>query len=47
MIGEGYEKEYIKEAFDKNWIAALGENVTERELTDKVGARGILYFVLH
>ncbi|HEY8364722.1 MAG TPA: aminotransferase class I/II-fold pyridoxal phosphate-dependent enzyme [Haloplasmataceae bacterium] len=28
MSDEGYEKEYIKEAFDTNWIAPLGANVT-------------------
>ena len=41
MSDEGYEKEYIKEAFDTNWIAPLGENVSgfERELTDKVGVK--------
>lgn len=29
MSEEGYEKEYIKEAFDTNWIAPLGENVNK------------------
>ncbi len=28
MSEEGYEMEYIKEAFDTNWIAPLGANVT-------------------
>lgn len=28
MSDEGYEMEYIKEAFDTNWIAPLGSNVT-------------------
>lgn len=28
---EGYEKQYIKEAFDSNWIAPLGKNVDEFE----------------
>ena len=28
MSEEGYEKEYIKEAFDTNWVAPLGPNVT-------------------
>lgn len=39
MSDEGYEKEYIKEAFDTNWIAPLGANVDgfERELATKVG----------
>ena len=31
MSSEGYELEYIQDAFDKNWIAPLGENVTEFE----------------
>lgn len=31
MSDEGYEKEYVKYAFDTNWIAPLGENVTEFE----------------
>ncbi|UCZ52956.1 aminotransferase class I/II-fold pyridoxal phosphate-dependent enzyme [Bacillus shivajii] len=41
MSDEGYEMEYVKEAFDTNWIAPLGENVNgfERELADKVGSK--------
>ena len=41
MSDEGYELEYIKEAFESNWIAPLGPNVYgfERELADKVGAK--------
>ena len=31
MSKEGYEKEYIKEAFDTNWVAPLGENVNKYE----------------
>ena len=31
MSEEGYEKEYVKYAFDTNWIAPLGENVTQFE----------------
>lgn len=31
MSDEGYELEYIKDAFNKNWIAPLGENVNEFE----------------
>lgn len=31
MSDEGYEMEYIKEAFETNWIAPLGKNVTEFE----------------
>ena len=40
MSDEGYEMQYIKEAFDTNWIAPLGENVDgfERELANKVGS---------
>ena len=33
MSDEGYELEYIQDAFRKNWIAPLGENVTEFEKT--------------
>lgn len=41
MSEEGYEKEYIKEAFDTNWIAPLGENVNkfEEKLSQYVGAK--------
>lgn len=41
MSDEGYEMEYIKDAFDKNWIAPLGENVNqfEEELAEKVGSQ--------
>lgn len=31
MSEEGYEMNYIKEAFDTNWIAPLGENVNKFE----------------
>ena len=31
MSAEGYELEYIHDAFNKNWIAPLGENVNEFE----------------
>ncbi len=39
MSKEGYEQEYVKDAFDKNWIAPLGENVNkfEEELAQYVG----------
>lgn len=39
MSEEGYEKEFIKEAFDTNWIAPLGENVNqfEKEVASYVG----------
>lgn len=41
MSEEGYEKEYIEDAFQKNFIAPLGENVNafEKELAQKVGAQ--------
>ena len=41
MSDEGYEMEYVKEAFDTNWIAPLGPNVTqfENELAAKVGSK--------
>ncbi|MEN6661437.1 DegT/DnrJ/EryC1/StrS family aminotransferase [Bacillus cereus] len=40
MSDEGYEMHYVKEAFDTNWIAPLGENVNgfEKELAIKVGS---------
>jgi dTDP-4-amino-4,6-dideoxygalactose transaminase len=39
MSDEGYEMEYIKEAFETNWIAPLGNNVNEfeYEIAAKVG----------
>ncbi len=41
MSEEGYELEYIQEAFDTNWIAPLGPNVDgfEQEFAAKVGAK--------
>lgn len=41
MSDEGFEMQYVKEAFDTNWIAPLGENVNgfEKELADKVGSK--------
>ncbi len=41
MSDEGYEMAYIQEAFDTNWIAPLGRNVTEfeNELAAKVGIK--------
>lgn len=41
MSDEGYEKRYIQEAFESNWIAPLGPNVDnfEKELAQKVGAK--------
>ncbi|PKM96282.1 MAG: aminotransferase DegT [Firmicutes bacterium HGW-Firmicutes-1] len=39
MSDEGYEMQYIQEAFDTNWIAPLGKNVNEfeKELAKYVG----------
>lgn len=44
MSDEGYEMQYIKEAFETNWIAPLGENVNrfEEELAEKVGSKAAL-----
>ncbi|MEJ6951729.1 DegT/DnrJ/EryC1/StrS family aminotransferase [Natronospora cellulosivora (SeqCode)] len=41
MSDEGYEMQYVKEAFDTNWIAPLGKNVNEfeNELASKVGSK--------
>ncbi len=41
MSDEGYEQDYIKEAFDTNWIAPLGKNVNEfeKEMAEKLGVR--------
>ena len=41
MSEEGYEMQFVQEAFDTNWIAPLGENVNqfEKELADKVGSK--------
>lgn len=41
MSDEGYERQYVKEAFDTNWLAPLGENVNkfEEEITRKVGVK--------
>ena len=41
MSDEGYEQQYIKEAFDTNWIAPLGENVNkfEEEIAKYIGAK--------
>ena len=37
MSAEGYELQYILEAFETNWIAPLGKNVDEfeREFAEK------------
>ena len=41
MSNEGYEREYINEAFETNWIAPLGENVNkfEEELSQYVNCK--------
>jgi dTDP-4-amino-4,6-dideoxygalactose transaminase len=41
MSDEGYEMEYIIEAFESNWIAPLGPNVDnfEKEFAAKIGAK--------
>lgn len=41
MSDEGYEMQYIQEAFDTNWIAPLGKNVTEfeKEICNAVGSK--------
>lgn len=44
MSDEGYEMEYIQQAFDTNWIAPLGENVNEfeNEIARKVKIKSAL-----
>ena len=41
MSDEGYEREYVNEAFDTNWIAPLGPHVNgfEKELAERVGSK--------
>ena len=41
MSDEGFEQEYIKLAFDTNWIAPLGHNVNmfEKEMAEKLGVK--------
>ena len=41
MSDEGYEMQYVQEAFDTNWVAPLGPNVNEfeNELAAKVGSK--------
>lgn len=41
MSDEGYEMQYVQEAFDTNWVAPLGPNVNEfeKELSAKVGSK--------
>lgn len=40
MSEEGYEKQYIEEAFETNWVAPLGPNVDsfETEFANKIGS---------
>lgn len=44
MSDEGFEKRYIKEAFNDNWIAPLGENVDkfESEMMTKTKAKAAI-----
>lgn len=41
MSDEGFEQEFIKLAFDTNWIAPLGHNVNmfEKEMAEKLGVK--------
>lgn len=41
MSDEGYELEYVRQAFETNWIAPLGPNVTafEQEFAEAIGAK--------
>lgn len=41
MSDEGFEMEYIKEAFETNWIAPVGQNITEFEkaVSARVGVK--------
>ena len=41
MSSQGYEQEYVKLAFDTNWIAPLGQNVDgfEKEMCEYTGAK--------
>ena len=32
MSEQGYEEQYVKEAFETNWVAPLGPNVTNFEI---------------
>ncbi len=42
MSEKGFEKEYIEQAFETNWIAPLGPNVDgfERDIAEYVGVKG-------
>jgi dTDP-4-amino-4,6-dideoxygalactose transaminase len=41
MSDEGYEREFVNEAFDTNWIAPLGFHVDgfEKELAERIGSK--------
>jgi len=41
MSDEGFEIQYVQEAFDTNWITSLGRNVSEfeKEVAEKVGIK--------
>jgi dTDP-4-amino-4,6-dideoxygalactose transaminase len=41
MSDEGYEMQYVREAFNTNWVAPLGPNVNEfeKELAARVGSK--------
>lgn len=43
MSDEGFEQDFVKEAFDTNWIAPLGPNVNnfEIEIANKVGVKSV------
>lgn len=37
MSDEGFEREFVKEAFDKKWTAPLGHNVNELSKMVSIG----------
>jgi len=41
MSDEGFEMQFVQEAFDSNWVAPLGPNVNEfeKEIAQKVGSK--------
>lgn len=41
MSKEGYEREFVKDAFDTNWLSTVGENLTkfEEDVTQYVGIK--------
>lgn len=42
MSKERYEEDYVKEAFDSNWIAPVGTNIDEfeKEFSNRIGSKG-------